>query len=372
MLLNPKNLSLTLFVSTLLTLAVTSVEANDFAQPNHRAHDNLKRLIRKRAPQDSVATALAGVGAVAGVGADPETASATPSASASASASAASASASVAESATSASVATSASAASASAESASVSTSASASVASASASSAPPTTSTSTATTEQTTAPAQETANTAPTTTAPKSTITETSSVLADAAAATNSVSPSSAASTNTKRTVTTVIIVVAASVGGLAILWTIFRKWKLGHSSKFDERMAPIDWQPTNEESIVPAHRRANSRASSFQSSANHDNAAGAGAYHDRNRSLEHDFSAPPANLAPVGGYADLARGSSPQPPMQETLGRGPSMRSYNDGLARGPSQTRPTYDNGVPLHHQAGYGQAEAYDYNGDAVRF
>jgi len=158
-----------------------------------------------------------------------------------------------------------------------------------------------------------------------------------------------------------TVLIVVAASVGGLAILWTIFRKWKLGHSSKFSERMAPIDWQPTNDEGIVPVHRRANSRASSFQSSATHD--GGNGSYHEH--------TAPAANLAPVGGYADLARGPSPQPQMQD-LGRGPSMRSYNDGLARGPSQTRPAYDNGVPLHHQAGYGQAEAYDYNGDAVRF
>jgi len=164
---------------------------------------------------------------------------------------------------------------------------------------------------------------------------------------------------------------VVAASVGGLFILWTIFRKWKLGHSSKFNERMAPIDWQPTNDEGIVPAHHRAKPRASSLTPSANHDNAAGQGAGGFRDPALEHDFSAP--SLAPVGGYADLARGSSPQPQMQETLGRGPSMnRTYNDGLARGPSTTRPAYDTGVPLHHQAGYGQAEAYDYNGDAIRF
>jgi hypothetical protein len=128
---------------------------------------------------------------------------------------------------------------------------------------------------------------------------------------------------------------------------------------------MAPIDWQPTNDDvGIVPAHRRTNSRASSFNSSQNHGNSAGAGVYRDQ---LNHDLTAAPTNLAPVGGYADLARGPSPQPQMQEALGRGPSMRSYNDG--RGPA-----YDTGVPLHHQTGYGapQAEAYDYNGDAVRF
>jgi hypothetical protein len=159
---------------------------------------------------------------------------------------------------------------------------------------------------------------------------------------------------------ITTILIVVAASVGGIVILWTIFRKWKLAHSSKFDERMAPIDWQPTADDGIVPAHRRANSRASSFNSSSIHDNARGA-AYNDR---LEHDFTAAPTTLAPVGGYADLARGPSPQPQMQD-LSRGPSMRSYG-------STARPAYDTGVPLHHQAGYGQAEAYDYNGDAIRF
>jgi len=116
---------------------------------------------------------------------------------------------------------------------------------------------------------------------------------------------------------------------------------------------MAPIDWQPTNEESIVPAHRLGRTPSNS---SSNH-------------HGLQPDFSTPAAHLAPVGGYADLARGPSPQPQMQETLVRGPSDRSYG--------ATRPAYDTGVPLHHQAGYGgygsgDADAYDYNGDAVRF
>lgn len=115
---------------------------------------------------------------------------------------------------------------------------------------------------------------------------------------------------------------------------------------------------------------------------------------------------------LAPVGGYADLARGSSPQPQMQE-LARGPSVNraydgygeglargpstnrsyeqyeqyeQYNDALARGPSMNQgshdgvarapsgraPTYHTNVPLHHQTGYGSAEAYDYNGNPVNF
>ncbi|KAJ7487427.1 hypothetical protein B0H11DRAFT_2013279 [Mycena galericulata] len=360
MLLNSRNLSLTLFVSMLLTLAVTSVEAHDFAQPNRRTHDNLKRLVRKRSPFPDIGSDLGLQNDV------PD-----PNAPNSASAIASAPSVSAASSGTASAALSTSSASALSSAPPSLSTSATAlSSASASATSAPPsTTTTSTSTTATTTAavpttPAAQQAETPATGQQTKSTITQTASVLAAAAAQTNTVSPSEAAATKTKFTITTVIIVVAASVGGLAILWTIFRKWKLGSSSKFSERMAPIDWQPTNDEGIVPAHRRTNSRASSFTSSATHDNGA--------RSHLEHDFAAPTANLAPVGGYADLARGSSPQPQMQEALGRGPSMRSYNDGLARGPSTTRPAYDTGVPLHHQAGYGQAEAYDYNGDAVRF
>lgn len=56
-----------------------------------------------------------------------------------------------------------------------------------------------------------------------------------------------------------------------------------------------------------------------------------------------DHDFTPGSASLAPVGGYADLARGSSPQPQMHQ--------------VTRGPSMTRPAYDVGIPLHHQAGY---------------
>ena len=44
------------------------------------------------------------------------------------------------------------------------------------------------------------------------------------------------------------------------------------------------------------------------------------------------------------VGGYADLARGPSPQPYMQENFKQGPSLRGAD-------------YNNNVPLHHQAAY---------------
>lgn len=160
-----------------------------------------------------------------------------------------------------------------------------------------------------------------------------------------------------------TVLIAVAASVAAAVVGWTIIRKWKLKPSSSFDDRMQPIDWQPTTaDDNVIPAHRRAGS-GGSFHSGSGHHGDAGVGAYgagsdhgHGAAPALaplpDHDFTAGPSALAPVGGYADLTRGPSPQPQMQEALVRGPSL-------------TRGNYDayGGVPLHHQGAY---DAYDYN------
>jgi hypothetical protein len=131
------------------------------------------------------------------------------------------------------------------------------------------------------------------------------------------------------------VLIAVAASVGGIAILWTVFRKWKLSSSKKFDERLRPIDWQqPTEDDGAIPTHRR-HSGASSFRSGPGHSDSGSRA--HDP---LDHDFT---AGASTVGGYADLSRGPTVMPPMQEHVTRGPSFNRQ--------------FDNGVPLHHQ-GYG--------------
>lgn len=89
MLITPQNLSLTLFVSVLISLAVVSVEAHDFAQSNRRDHDNLKRLVRKRSPTPQIdLTGGKGLAAVANNPNDPNNPDNTGSASASPSASA--------------------------------------------------------------------------------------------------------------------------------------------------------------------------------------------------------------------------------------------------------------------------------------------
>lgn len=147
------------------------------------------------------------------------------------------------------------------------------------------------------------------------------------------------------KTTLITVLIVVGASVGAVAILWTVFRKWKLSSSKKFDQRLQPIDWQPTTDDDFAP-HRRPGSDSASIHSG----NESRHGPTSNLSQGLDHDFTAGPSHLAPVGGYADLARGPSPQPYMQEALSRGPSL-------------TRPNYDASVPLHHQNNYGVQDAY---------
>jgi len=191
----------------------------------------------------------------------------------------------------------------------------------------------------------------APTANVVASTITSTQSV---SATPTDTAVPQvQSASSKTKTTTVTALIAIAASVGGIAILWTIFRKWKLSSSKEFDRRLNPItDWQPTNGEDDVPALRRAPSSSSSF-----HSGGGGSANGHSAGIApLDHDFTAGPGNSAPIGGYADLARASSPNPPMQQALGSGPS---FNHGY-------------GVPLHHQTRYSSYDAYDYNGGNARY
>jgi hypothetical protein len=154
------------------------------------------------------------------------------------------------------------------------------------------------------------------------------------------------------------ILVVIAASIGGCVIVWTIIRKWKLRPSSQVKDRLEPVNWQPADHDSGLPAHRTGPSNASSFHS-AGHNSMMGlsrsdSGGAYNAARNLtpipDHDFTTGPA--AAVGGYADLARGPSPQPPMQEALQRGPSVnRAYET--------------------HQGGNGVPEAYDYNNTGPR-
>jgi len=179
-------------------------------------------------------------------------------------------------------------------------------------------------------------------------------------ATATGSSVPAPKGDSNLSHGAITVLIVIGSCVGGGAVLWTIFRKWKLRASSRFEDRLEPISWQPTAEGDIgIPGQNRRASVASSFHS-AGHDGIMrsnssgaygstgyGAAGQASHNSIPDHDFTAGVSHLAPVGGYADLARGPSPQPQMQD--------------LSRDPSFNR-AYDYGASMHNQGG----TVYDYN------
>ncbi|KAJ8509421.1 hypothetical protein ONZ45_g8413 [Pleurotus djamor] len=374
----PQNLTLSILATLVIAMSLGStVEATGIAHEGalKRDHIHLKRMFKKRSPQDNPLfpnfRGSDSPGPVAGAGSDPAsltessssstppTSSPTPSSISSSASSSVSSVSSVSSSASSSSVASSSSSSASSiSQSSSVSESSSSSLTTSTPTSAPA-------------APTSETLNlqgdNAPTPVANNpSTITRTQSQTA--VAQETETPPQVSGAAKTKSNVLTILIAVAASVAGVAIIWTIFRKWKLARSSKFDERLQPIDWQPTTpDEGIIPAHRRVTSDTS-FQSGSNHhDNnfagrgaSGGYGATSDNGHGSDYGHNASAYDhgqrLAPVGGYADLARGPSPQPQMQQV----------NHGSAFG----QPNYDVGVPLHHQAGH--AEAYDYHGAPIRF
>ncbi|KAG6878617.1 hypothetical protein C0993_001140 [Termitomyces sp. T159_Od127] len=330
-----------------LTFFVYAVFAN--AHIHQRDHSNLKRFLRKRAPPQSDFSLVAGAGAAVPT-------SFPPSLSASGTASVTSAL----SSSTSLSVSTSDSHSSTVSSESLTSTSSSTSQTSTSASASSTSTSTSTSTsslpsststtstpsaivvTKSEQAPASSTPAT-PTASFSKDIVTLTQSVDASQSA---TVVPQTSANTSThKSTTVTALIIAASSVAAIAILWTVFRKWKLGHSSKFDERLQPIDWRPTtDEDGALPGHHRRHSGASSFRSAghlpSSHGHTSSDHGHKSPSYTLpDHDFTAGPAHLAPVGGYADLARGPSPQPQMNQ---------------ASGATLSRPGYGVGIPIHHQ------------------
>ncbi|KAG6818069.1 hypothetical protein H0H87_009224 [Tephrocybe sp. NHM501043] len=331
-----KSLALTLLVYTVLANAHNNIP---------RQHDaNLKRIIKKRAPLPQ----LFSFTPVAGAGAAVPTFTSTTSSPASSSATSDSqSSTSLSTSSSASDLLSAASVSTISSTSASLSDSSSTSVSSTSSSASTSSKSTSSIPTSSavvTPTPDQPAVTTAPTTTQSKSIVTLTSSV--DASQSATSIPQQAANAAKPKSTTITVLIAVASAVAALAILWTVFRKWKFGRSTKFDERLQPIDWRPTNDDDEpLPGHHRRHSGASSFRSAGHASSAHGHGSSdvgHNSPSSYalpEHDFTAGPAHLAPLGGYADLARGPSPRPQMNQTGGN--AMLSH------------PAYDVGVPLHH-------------------
>ncbi|KAF8519142.1 hypothetical protein BU17DRAFT_90349 [Hysterangium stoloniferum] len=182
--------------------------------------------------------------------------------------------------------------------------------------------------------------------------------------------SPSAAPppSSSTKITRNTIIILAAigGSIAAAGVIWTIIRKWKFRPSSSFEDRMQPIDWQPTHEDRDITEklNRTASVRShGSFTSGNGHTHSSGghgAGGGDGLIADLPPlDYPAGPAHLAPIGGYADLHRGASPQPDFAHPV-RAASPYQYD---IPNPHQAPPALAPG------AGYGQAPAQYYGGGA---
>ncbi|KAL4069742.1 hypothetical protein V8B97DRAFT_623167 [Scleroderma yunnanense] len=334
---------LLILYASLVFSSVVYTNAN-VLEPPRRSHGSLSRLIKKRTPQGGLGSIFAdtqpglspGDSPASSQSADQATTSPTPTSSSSAPSSVGGSSSAAAPSSSGGLLGGLTSAILQSTTSSSVSTSAS------------------TSSTIHTSTPAQTTQ--APSASTPSQQQQQqeqqqsTSVYLVTASSAstpTQSSTPESASSLS--HTAVTVLIIIAVSIGASAIIWTIIRKWKFSPSSNFEDRMQPIDWQPDGgDDSNFPGTRRPLSNASSFQSnphtiSDDHSRAQ----IGSRNAGSlpplpDHDFTAGPAHLAPVGGYADLARGVSPEPAMQEALTRAPSINHQYQ------------HDQyGVPLHH-------------------
>ncbi|KAF6766565.1 hypothetical protein DFP72DRAFT_867006 [Ephemerocybe angulata] len=254
--LNTRKLSTTLFISLAVLVAVsTVVEASHDAPLQQRDHVNLKRILKKRAttfPGDGSSGPVIGAAPIPGAGSSSTTD--------------------------------------------------------------PLSTGTSTTATTATTPggitiglPLGSTETTG-TTSGTTSGVRSTKTVVTSVEASSTTVPQLSGAAAQKSSNIMTILVAIAASLGGVAILWTVFRKWKLGSSKRFEERLQPIDWKsPSHDDGLPASHPRRNS-GSSFNSGRSRGNGLSP---------LEHDFTAGPSGVSPVGGYADMSRG--PSPPMRE-----------------------------------------------------
>ncbi|KAG8898415.1 hypothetical protein FRB99_007444 [Tulasnella sp. 403] len=195
-------------------------------------------------------------------------------------------------------------------------------------------------------------------------------------------------------------IVVIASCVGGAAAIWTLIRKWKLGPSARFEDRMQPIEWSPDMGAGTEPGfpgvnrekdaasisgekHKRAGSAGShgSFHSGdVEHANVGrnvtgNGNMFADQNPSgyapEAHDFTAGaavPYNAYDYSqtGYVDLQRANSTSHGNGADLTRGPSI-----GHAAYPNEYDQAYANAAypaPTQHDAyppdAYGGYDAYN--------
>lgn len=226
-------------------------------------------------------------------------------------------------------------------------------------------TSTSTTPPPTSNSPTAQVPTTAPTTTSGRTTSTLTRTQTSAAATGTDDKSSNPDASFLPKPAIIG-LIVTGSCIAAAAAIWTIIRKWKFSPSRHFEDRLEPINWEPTQSSGLphdptVAALARGGSQNGGSQNGRTRNSLSSDGQGSVRNMSAAnndqismapdfpppHDFTAGAASLGPPGGYVDMHRGPSPGP---------------NPYAQRGPSPAPP-----------GPYGQQyeapnpyDAYDYN------
>jgi hypothetical protein len=119
-------------------------------------------------------------------------------------------------------------------------------------------------------------------------------------------------------------LIVTGSCIAAGAAIWTIIRNWKFSPSRHFEDRLEPINWEPTQDSGLghdptVAALARAGSKTGTRPSSyMSEDHDGNMSSVHPEPISVAPDF--PPAHdftagAATTGGYVDMHRGPSPAP---------------------------------------------------------
>ena len=119
---------------------------------------------------------------------------------------------------------------------------------------------------------------------------------------------------------VVTILIIVGSVIGGLALIWTLVRKWKFRASRSFQDRLAPIDWQPTKKEDSLAPPMIENDNASIRRNMFAPDDAPSLAP-------PPHDFTAVPGAYRSASPMPNPYGRASPAPPM--ALYRAPSNGS-------------------------------------------
>jgi len=234
--------------------------------------------------------------------------------------------------------------------------------------------------------------NTQPTATLPASTAgAQTISLVSTVAAlptSTPDTSSSDSASTFGKNTIIA-IAVIAGCVGGAAAIWTLIRKWKLGPSAKFEDRMQPIEWSPDGEPGLPGGAREKGAALTaaaigSGEKLHRSGSTGSAGSFHSAGENLgrnvtgngnmfaeqePHDFTAPAQTYHQYDygnnvGYVDLHRNNSTGAPgadLSRALSNG-GRPGYGHEYAQ-DGYAANGYEHNDAAYAQDAYGGYETY---------